>query len=391
MKKYKRTSFLSFSQPTLDDDDINEVVDSLKSGWITTGPKSLRFEEMFADYIGVENAVATNSATAGLNLVLRGIDLKPGDKVITPSMTWVSTVNMIELLGAEPVFVDIDPDTLQLMPSEVRKKIDPNTKAVIPVHYGGQPCDLDALKNIIKGKDIALIEDAAHAIGSCYKNSLIGSDSQFAIFSFHPNKNITTGEGGMVVSRNKEILERIRHLKFHGITKDAWKRFSKGGNFNYEVIEPGYKYNMLDIQASLGLRQLKKLDEFNERRRFLAERYNDLLTDIKEITPLVSVDYLHKHVWHLYVVKLDIDLLKVTRDEFMQCLQEKNIGTGLHYTPVHLHKYYREKYGYQLEYLPNTDFVSKRIFSLPLYPLMSKKDQDDVYYAIKTVIKECYE
>lgn len=391
MKKYKRTSFLSFSRPTLDDDDINEVVDSLKSGWITTGPKSLRFEEMFADYIGVENAVATNSATAGLNLVLRGIDLKPGDKVITPSMTWVSTVNMIELLGAEPVFVDIDPDTLQLMPSEVRKKIDPNTKAVIPVHYGGQPCDLDALKNIIKGKDIALIEDAAHAIGSRYKNSLIGSDSQFAIFSFHPNKNITTGEGGMVISRNKEILERIRCLKFHGITKDAWKRFAKGGNFNYEVIEPGYKYNMLDIQASLGLRQLKKLDEFNERRRFLAERYNDLLTDIKEITPLVSVDYLHKHVWHLYVVKLDIDLLKVTRDEFMQCLQEKNIGTGLHYTPVHLHKYYREKYGYQLGYLPNTDFVSKRIFSLPLYPLMSKKDQDDVYYAIKTVIKECYE
>lgn len=381
-----REDFLFFSRPTIGKEEIAEVIDSLQSGWITTGPKVERFEKQFAQYLNVSDAVAVNSATAGLHLALLSLGLKPEDEVITPAMSWPSAANMTELLGARVVFVDVDRDTLQIIPEEIEKKISKNTKAIIPVHFAGAPCDLDQIKKIIASKNIALIEDAAHAVGTEYKESLIGHDCEFAIFSFHPIKNITTGEGGMVICRDKEKLEQIRLLKFHGVSKDAWKRYSKGGNFNYEVIEPGFKYNMLDLQAALGIRQLERINDFIMRRKFLADRYNQLLADIPEVTPLVAVSYNHRHAWHLYIIKLDIDRLKISRDDFMSLLQENNIGTGLHYTPIHLHRYYANKYGYRKGDLVNSEYVGERILSLPLYPLMSDYDQDCVVAAIKRII-----
>jgi len=388
IKNKIRENFLPFSKPTIGTEEIEEVVDSLRSGWITTGPKTEKFEKLISDYLGVEEALCVNSATAGLHLVLIALGLKPGDEVITPSMTWPSAVNMIEIMGARPLFVDIDRETMQIKPGEVEKNINQRTKAVIPVHFAGAPCDLDKIKNILKGKNIPLLEDAAHAIGTEYKGKRIGRDSEFAVFSFHPIKNITTGEGGAIVAKDKKALERMRLLKFHGVSKDAWKRYSKGGKFKYEVIEPGMKYNMLDLQAALGIRQLEKLDNFIEKRIHLAKRYNEKFEEMKEIASLKDVPYAHRHAWHLYIVKLDIDAIGISRDEFMENLQKLNIGTGLHYTPIHLHRFYREKYGYKRGSLPETEYCGERIISLPLYPLMTESDQDDVIEAIRKALKK---
>jgi dTDP-4-amino-4,6-dideoxygalactose transaminase len=378
--------FLPFSRPTIDDDMINEVIDSMKSGWLTTGPKVEKFEKMFSEYVNHDNVVSVSTGTAALHIAILLLDLKKGDEVITPSMTWPSAVNMIELCGGVPIFVDCELETLNISLADVERKITSKTKAIIPVHFAGQPVDMDLLFELVKNKDIKIIEDAAHAIGSYYKEDHVGKKADFTIYSFHPNKNLTTGEGGMLTIKDNNLVDAANKLKFHGVEKHAWKRFGKHvKKFEYEVVKPGYKYNMMDIQAAIGIHQLKRLDEFIDKRKMLADQYSEMLKDCDYLIPLGKVNYPIKHAWHLYIVRLDIDKAGFTRDEFMRKLGEEKIGSGLHYTAIHNHKYYSDKYGYKPEDLPNSSFCSDRILSIPLFPLMNSEDQKRVVSSINNI------
>lgn len=382
-----RSEFLPFSRPTIEEDEIAEVVDSLRSGWLTSGPKVARFETMFTELLGVPHAVAVNSATAGLHIVLHALGVGPGDEVIVPSITWASTANMVELLGARAVFADVDADSLLMEPGEVRRLLTSKTRAVVPVHYAGAPVDLDAIAEAVDGTGVAVIEDAAHALGTTYKGREIGSSTAAAVFSFHPIKNITTGEGGMVVCRDAALAERLRLLRFHGVSKDAWRRYHQGGTPQYEIVEPGYKYNMLDLQAALGVRQLPKLARFNAERRRQAGRYDELLAGIPALRPVGRPAYPHVHAWHLYVVRLDIDQLGISRDRFIEELAAENIGTGLHFPAVHLQEYYRRRYGYGPADLPHAAAAGARILSLPLYPGLTDEDQTAVAGALCGIVE----
>ncbi|MBV8368253.1 MAG: aminotransferase class I/II-fold pyridoxal phosphate-dependent enzyme [Candidatus Eremiobacteraeota bacterium] len=382
----RRAAFLLFSRPVIEDDEIAEVVDCLKSGWITSGPRVARFEEMVRERVGAAHAVAVNSATAGLHIALHALGAGPGDEVVVPSITWASTANAVELLGARAVLADVDPRTLQLDPADVARRLTPRTRAVIPVHYAGAPADTDAIRAAVAGRSVTVIEDAAHAIGTSYRGRAVGGGGAIAVFSFHPIKNITTGEGGMVVCHDAALAERLRLLRFHGVSKDAWKRYARGGTPQYEVVEPGYKYNMLDIQAALGVVQLPKLDRFIAARRALAERYDDLLADLPGVRPIDRVDYPSEHAWHLYVVRLRLEALAADRDTIIGDLAEENVGAGLHFTALHRHAYYREKYGYAPGDLPHASAASDEILSLPLYPGLTAADQDDVVRALRAVL-----
>jgi len=280
----------------------------------------------------------------------------------------------------------VNPDTLCLDPEDTARCITDRTRAIIPVHYAGQPADLEPLRRLAEAHGLMLIEDAAHALGTAYRGVEIGASGDLVVFSFHPIKNITTGEGGMILCHDDALADRLRLLRFHGVSKDAWKRYHRGGVPQYDVIEPGYKYNMLDLQAAIGIRQMAKLERFNARRRQLAERYSQLLASVPEIAPLGIVQYPAVHAWHLYVVRLDLEAVDIGRSEFMLALQEENIGTGLHFPALHLSRYYRERYGYQPGQLPHAEAAGESILSLPLYPLLTEDDQDDVVGAIKRVI-----
>jgi dTDP-4-amino-4,6-dideoxygalactose transaminase len=284
------------------------------------------------------------------------------------------------------VFADVDGETLCLDPEDTARRITPRTRAIMPVHYAGQPADLDALRALAGKHGLKIVEDAAHALGTFYRGVEIGASGDAVVFSFHPIKNITTGEGGMVMCRDSAVADRMRLLRFHGVSKDAWKRYARGGSPEYDVIEPGFKYNMLDLQAAIGIHQLPKLERFNTRRKVLAERYARLLKDVPEVRPLGFVRYPAVHAWHLYVVRLDLKAVTLDRNEFMLALQQENIGTGLHFPAVHLSRFYREKYGYKRGDLPNAEKAGESILSLPLYPLLSEEDQDDVVSALKRVI-----
>jgi UDP-4-amino-4-deoxy-L-arabinose-oxoglutarate aminotransferase len=382
-----RNEFLPFSRPSITEEDIAAVAQVLRSGWITTGPKAAEFEKNFCQYVGCPGAVALTSATAGMHIALKALGIGAGDEVITPSMTWVSTVNLTVLAGAKPVFVDVDRDTLLVSPEAIRSAVTARTKAVIPVHFAGAPVDLDPIRDIAHKKGIALIEDAAHALGTWYKGEHVGRQGT-SIFSFHPIKNITTGEGGMFCSDDEKLLDHIRRLKFHGLGVDAFDRTMQGRSPQAEVLEPGYKYNLPDIAAVLGTRQLARLDEFNRKRTQLAMYYRKRLADIDEVMPLATPSYDIKHAWHLFIVRLDIDKVKIGRDEFMAELKKRNIGTGLHFRAVHLQKYYMQAMGMERGMLPNTEWNSDRICSLPLFPDMTERDADDVVDAIKEVLQE---
>lgn len=382
----RRAEFLPFSRPTIEQDEIDEVVDSLRSGWITTGPKVAKFEAQLAARLDAPHAVAVSSATAGLHLALAALGVGPGDEVIVPSITWCSTANVVELLGATTVLADVDPDTLCMSPEEAARRVTPRTKAIVPVHFGGQPVDLDGFRALSAELGLHLIEDAAHALGTCYRGVEVGASGGLVVFSFHAIKNVTTGEGGMVVVRDEALAERLRLLRFHGVSKDAWRRYHKGGTAQYEVLLPGWKYNMMDLQAALGLRQLGKLDRFNERRRALAARYDALLADLPEVRPLGQVPWPSLHAMHLYVVRLDLSALRLDRDEVMQALQQENIGTGLHFPALHVQPYYREKYGLRPADLPHAELAGRSILSLPLYPTLRDEDQDDVVAALRRVL-----
>lgn len=381
-----RSDFLPFSRPSITEQDIAAVAEVLRSGWITTGPKTTEFERSFREYVG-SPAVALSSATAGMHLTLKALDIGPGDEVITPSMTWVSTVNLIVLAGAKPVFADVDRDTLMVSRESVEPCLTARTRAIIPVHFAGAPADIEPLRPLAAAGGISLIEDAAHALGTHYHGRHVGSCGT-SIFSFHPIKNITTGEGGMFCSDDDNLLERIRRLKFHGLGVDAYDRQTQGRSPQAEVLEPGYKYNMTDISAVLGSRQLARVDAFNTRRTELAMRYRERLAEIEEIIPLADPAYSMRHAWHLFIVRLDTDKAGFSRDELMNELKRRNIGTGLHFRAVHLQRFYRERMGMRRGMLPNTEWNSDRICSLPLFPDMTSDDVDDVVNAVKDVLCE---
>jgi len=382
-----RGTFLPFSKPWLGEEEIAEVVDSLRSGWITTGPKVERFARLFADYVGGRFAAPLSSATAGLHLALLAHGIGPGDEVITTPMTFVATVNVIVLAGAVPVLADIDRHTLQIRAEEIERKITPKTRAVLPVHFTGQPVDLDPVLELARRHHLIVIEDAAHAVGTEYKGKKIGSFPTTSVFSFHPNKNMTTGEGGMVVTGDEEVDRKVSLLRFHGMDKDAWKRFDKTGSPNYDVSLLGYKYNMMDIQAALGIHQLSRLEEFIEKRRRLATVYQEAFRDLPGLILPEPVPYPARHAWHLYTPLVDIDRLWVDRDGFIRELKQRNIGAGFHYRAVHEFSYYAKNFGWRPLDFPQAHYVSERIVSLPLFPGMTDADQADVVAAVREVCK----
>jgi dTDP-4-amino-4,6-dideoxygalactose transaminase len=381
-----RATFLPFSTPTIEDAEISEVVDSLKSGWITTGPKVKRFEEAFRDYVGAPYAIPLSSATAGLHLTLLALGIKEGDEIITTPMTFASTVSMIILCGGTPVLADIEPGTLNIDVDLIRAKITPRTRAIIPVHFAGQSCDMDPLFALAREFSLTVIEDAAHAAGTEYKGRRIGSLESISIFSFHPNKNITTGEGGMVCTADETLAEEISLLKFHGMSREAWKRFAASGTPNYDILMPGFKYNMMDIQAAIGIHQLPKLDGFIDRRTEIAELYNRELAGIEELALPRYAPYEQRHAWHLYTPLVRVEKLAIDRDRFMEELKKHNIGSGLHYKAIHHHAWYRQHLNLPDSALPNASYASERILSLPLFPKMSDDDARDVVEAVKAVI-----
>ncbi len=362
------------------------MAEVLRSGWITTGPKAAAFEEAFRGYCDARGAVALCSATAGMHLLLVALGIGPGDEVITPSMTWVSTVNLIMLAGATPVFADIDRDTLMVSAETVKPLLTERTKLIIPVHFAGAAVDMEPLRQLAAAKDIPLVEDAAHAVGTEYHGEKIGRRGS-AIFSFHPIKNMTCGEGGMFCSDDAELLDRIRRLKFHGLGVDAFDRTMQGRAPQAEVLEPGFKYNLTDMAAVLGLGQLGRLEDFIAKRTLrLAQRYLELLAEVEEVLPLAVPSYPMRHAWHLFIVRLDTERAGMDRQAFMAALKERNIGTGIHFKAVHTQKYYRETLGLPAGALPATEWNSERICSLPLFPDMTMEDVDSVVAAIKEVL-----
>jgi UDP-4-amino-4-deoxy-L-arabinose-oxoglutarate aminotransferase len=384
-----RTDFLPFSRPSITEEDIEAVAEVMRSGWITTGSKAAEFEQAFTDYTGAHGSVAVASATAGMHVVLTALGIGPGDEVITPSMTWVSTVNLITLTGATPVFADVDRDTLMVSVDTIRPCLSPRTRLIVPVHFAGSCVDMDPLLDLARANSMALVEDAAHAAGTQYKHQPVGRTGT-AIFSFHPIKNLTTGEGGMVCSDDPDLLERSRCLKFHGLGVDAFDRTIQGRAPQAQVLEPGYKYNLTDMAAVLGLCQLARLDTMNLRRRELAMCYQHHLRDIEEILPLAEVPHCTRHAWHLFIMRLDTDRAGFGRDEFMVRLKTLGIGTGLHFRAVHQQKFYAETLGLAPGTLAHTEWNSKRLCSLPLFPDMTEEDVLYVIKAIKTVLSQKY-
>ncbi|MDR0932534.1 MAG: UDP-4-amino-4-deoxy-L-arabinose aminotransferase [Victivallales bacterium] len=376
-----RNEFLPFTKPAITEADIKAVTEVLRSGWITNGPQNAALESGVCEITGNRFGVALSSATAAMHLLLKIKNIGPGDEVITPSMTWVSMVNMIALTGATPVFCDIDRDTMLATPEKIAEKITPRTKLIVPVHFAGAPLDLDGIRKV--AGEIPVIEDAAHALGTYYKSRHVGSDGS-AIYSFHAIKNITTGEGGMFVTNDEKEAELMRRWKFHGIGMDAFDRQNRGRSPQAEVIEPGFKYNLTDICAALGVSQLSRLVNINTRRRELAMLYRKELANISEIRPLTDPDYEFKHAWHLFVVRVDTP--KIDRNGFMNELKLRNIGTGLHFRCAHLQKYYRETMNFRAGMLPNTEYNSDHICSLPLFPDMTFDDVIDVVEAIKAIL-----
>ncbi len=381
----KRPDFLPFSRPTIRQVEIDEVVDSLRSGWITTGPKAERFERDFAAYTGFPHALALSSATAGQHIGLLALGLKPGDEVITTPMTWASTVNMIEVAGATPVYVDIHRDTLQIDERQLEGAVTPRTVGIIPVHYAGAPADVDAILAVARRHGLWVFEDAAHGVGCLYKGTHVGCFDRLGVFSFHPIKNITTAEGGVLVTRDNALAHKLKALRFHGLEKQAWNRYAEGGTPQVEIVLPGFKYNFMDLQAALGIHQLASVGEFNGRRRALAARYDELLAGVPEVEPLGMPGYDHFHTRHLYVVKV-LESAGMTRDEFIAALRERNVGTGIHFRAVHTQPYYAGKYPRWIGALPVAEWVSERLCSIPLFPLMTDDDPAYVVDAIKDVL-----
>lgn len=376
--------FLPFSRPSISQAAIDDVVACLQSGWITTGPRVAQFTEALKEYFQAPYVLPLMSATAGLHLALLAM-IEPGDEVITTPLTFAATLNTIVLAGGQPVLVDVDPRTFNMDMNQLEQATTGRTRVIIPVHFAGLSVDLDPLYEMAEVHGLRVLEDAAHAIGTEYKGRRIGSMGDTQVFSFHPNKNMTTGEGGCVVTRDPELAKKVGLLRFHGMDREAWNRYGKSGNQDYEIVLPGYKYNMTDIQAALGIHQLKELDGFIARRNELANRYQEALSDWAQWTLPQQPDYEHSHSWHIYTPLIHEEVAQMTRDEFMLAMKAKNIGTGLHYRAVHLYPYYRQKFGFKPLDFPHAEDIAERIVSLPLFPKMTDAEHDrvlDVMYSI---------
>ncbi len=378
---------LAFHLPLIDGEDIEAVVEVLRSGWLTTGPKVKQFERAFAEYVGARHAVAVNSGTAALHLALDAIGLQEGDEVIVPTMTFAATAEVVHYFRARPVLVDCCLDSLSMDPAEVEKAITPRTKAMIPVHFAGHPCEMDRLQSLARGFALRLIEDAAHALPARYRGRMVGTIGDITCFSFYATKTVTTGEGGMATTENEEYADRMRIMSLYGISKDAWKRYSAEGTWRYEILEPGYKYNLSDLQAALGLTQLAKCQRMWERRAALAAIYRRGLEAMDAFRlPQIIGDV--QHAWHLFVVLVNPEALRIHRDQVIEELRQRGIGTSVHFIPLHLHPYYRRRWGYRDGQFPVSESFSERCISLPLYPRMTDDEANRVIEALDDIAHE---
>ncbi len=382
-----RDTFLPFALPDMDHQEAQAAGKVITSGWITTGAITAEFERRFADYIGVKHAIAVNSATAALHLALEAIGIQQGDEVITSTFTFAATAEVVRYFDAKPVLVDINPDTLNLDPERVAAAITPRTRAIIPVHVAGQSADMYAIKRIAEQHNLYIIDDAAHALPTLYRGEMIGSIADLTAFSFYATKTLATGEGGMITTNNDEWADRCRVMRLHGISKDAWKRHHKDGSWHYEIVAPGFKYNLTDIASAIGLVQLGKLERMCHGRYAIAQRYNAAFAG----HPAFDLPILQEgstHCYHLYVLKLNLDRLTINRDQFMVKLKEHNIGASVHWIPLHLHPYYRERYGYQPHDFPHASREGLRVLSLPIYSKMSETDIEDVITATLSIAEQ---
>ena len=380
-----RETFLPFSPPSLGQEEIDEVIDTLRSDWITTGPKVKRFEREFAEFIGAPAALAVSSATDAMLIGLAALNIGPGDEVITTPVTFCSTVHVIEHLGARPVLVDVEPDTLTIDPVHVEKAITPRTRAIMPVHLYGHPCAMDHLMELAQRYNLYLLEDAAHALPAKYRDRPVGTIGTLTAFSFYATKNLTTAEGGMLTG-DPALIEQARLWSLHGMSRDAYIRYTTEGSWYYEVVLPGYKCNMTDIQAALGLQQLQKLPYFQKRRRAVIERYNRAFSQLAEVQIPTERPEI-EHAWHLYALRLNLDRLTINRARFIEELKQRNIGTSVHFIPIHLHSFYRNKYRYRPEDFPTAYREYQRLISLPLHPRLSDQDVTDVIEAVADVAR----
>jgi dTDP-4-amino-4,6-dideoxygalactose transaminase len=381
-----RAEFLPFHRPSFGPEEEAEVVDTLRSGWVTMGPKTHRLETAFQEMLDVPYAVAVNSCTAAIHLALIGLGIGPGDEVVTTPLSFATTANVLVHVGATPVFADVEPDTLNLDPDSVAARVGPRTKAIMPVHLYGHPCDMDALRGLADRHGLLIIEDAAHAIEAMYHGRKMGADSTAAAFSFYATKNITAGEGGMLITRRKDLAERAEILRLHGMSREAWKRHGSAGFRHWDILLPGYKYNLSDVHAAIGLAQLPKLEKFWVERRRLFERYHELLADLPEvILPVVRSDVRSAH--HLYSIRMKVQKLRWTRDQIMGAIQAENIGLGVHFRALHLHPYYRDHFGFRRGLCPVAEMASDCLFSLPLYPGLTEVELHDVIAAVNKVLK----
>jgi dTDP-4-amino-4,6-dideoxygalactose transaminase len=379
-------TFLPFALPDLGKEETAEVIDSLVSGWLTTGPKVHQFEKDFASYLGVQFALAVNSGTAGLHVALESIGVTAGEEIITTPYTFTASAEVIRYLGAEPVFVDIVPDTFNIDPRKIENAITERTRAILPVHFGGQSCDMTAILDIALRYSLKVIEDSAHALPCSHKGHIIGTLGDATVFSFYVTKPLAVGEGGMVVTASKEMAKRMRVTRLHGINRDVWDRYrSNNPDWYYEVVAPGFKYNMPDLMAAIGIHQLRKVDKFQKRREEIANRYTDTFADLPLRTPFVARSE-DKHAWHLYVIQLELEKINISRDVFIQKMTEKGIGTSVHFIPLHLHPYWRDRYGYKPEDFPVALDCYQRAVSLPIYSKMTDSDIERTVQAVRKIL-----
>ena len=373
---------LPFHQASIGEEEVKEIIQTLNSGWLTTGQKTRLFEKTFADYIGCKHAIGLNSCTAGLHLSLVVSGVSSGDEVITSPITFPATTNVIVHQNAKPVFVDVEPETLNINCSEIESKINNKTKAILPVHFAGHPCDMDTIISLAQKHNLTVIEDAAHALESKYHGNKIGAIGNFTAFSFYATKNITTGEGGMLTTNDDHYADKLRILSLHGISKNAWKRYGKEGFQHWELLMPGYKYNMFDMQASLGIHQIKKVESFLNRRVQIVKKYNDAFEKTEEIQ-LLKPESNIKHAHHLYVIVIKTENLKVSRDEVLNEIQKRGIGVAVHFRSLHLQPFFKQHFNYKKGMFPQAEYLSDRVISLPLYPKMT---DEDVSRVIETVL-----
>ncbi|MDR4495883.1 MAG: DegT/DnrJ/EryC1/StrS family aminotransferase [Nitrospirales bacterium] len=380
-------SFLPFHLPDLGEEEVESVVEVLRSGWLTTGSKTKQFEHEFAERVGATHAVAVNSCTAALHLALEAVEISAGDEIIVPTMTFAATAEVVSYCRAKPVLVDCRNDTLNINVDLLEKAITSKTKAIIPVHYAGQPCEMDRIMELARHHNLKVIEDAAHALPTRYRGRMIGTIGDITCFSFYATKTITTGEGGMATTENAEWADRMRILSLHGISRDAVNRYSPEGKWYYEICCPGFKYNLTDLASAVGIPQLQKCDLFGEIRHRYAALYNEGFKDIAAIrTPPVEEDI--EHAWHLYVIQLELDQLRISRNEMIDHLKKHGIGTSVHFIPLHLHPYYKNTFGFVPDDFPTASRVFDRIISLPIYPKMTEADVHRVIDVTVALIRE---